>query len=209
MRSLSTGAAVTITLLAAACSEHPAKAPIVADDLKQDLAAASVSAGALATPPAKYERLRFVSSVEASRATVKAPRPKPAPHHEHMVADKKDGPESNTGTTVEEVAVAVESPAATTVTETAAPAEDTYIDERASMRTGAGGSSAAPQGEHGRSGRGIGAVLGSIFGGVVIRGGYGDDDKCDPRTERRGSGRGSFSMPQPVGGTRFGRFTYR
>jgi hypothetical protein len=210
MRSFSTGAAVTITLLAAACSEHPASSPVAADELKRDLAAASVSSGALATPPAKFERLNFVSGIEASRATVKAPRPKPAPHHEHMIADRKDGPESNTGVAEEAVAVAVVSPAASTVTEVATPAEDTYIDERATMRTGAGGPSAAPSGERGHgSGRGIGAVIGNIIGGVVIRGGYGDDDKCDPRSDGRRAGRGTFSMPAPVGGMRYGRFVYR
>ena len=56
-----------------------------------------------------------------------------------------------------------------------------------------------------RPGGGVGGLLGGIIGAVVIRGGHGGVDKCDPRTDgRRGRGgviarRPVFGMPSPVG----------
>jgi hypothetical protein len=48
-------------------------------------------------------------------------------------------------------------------------------------------------------------MLGGIIGAVVIRGGHGGRDKCDPRTDRRGGiviARGpDLSMPLPTGQT--------
>jgi hypothetical protein len=45
----------------------------------------------------------------------------------------------------------------------------------------------------GRGIGGLGGILGGIFGGVVIRGGHGGVDKCDPRTDGRSRG-GIFIM---------------
>jgi hypothetical protein len=65
----------------------------------------------------------------------------------------------------------------------------------------------------GIGGIGIGDVMGGIIGGVVLRGGHGGRDKCDPRTDGRNRGpvfdRPTFGMPLPTGrtfpGTRIAR----
>lgn len=47
------------------------------------------------------------------------------------------------------------------------------------------------------AGDGGGSVLGGIFG-VIIRGGIGDGDHCDPRTDGRRRGRPPFGIPTTV-----------
>jgi hypothetical protein len=42
---------------------------------------------------------------------------------------------------------------------------------------------------------GLGGILGGIIGGVVIRGGHGGVDKCDPRTDGRGGRPPIFDQP--------------
>jgi hypothetical protein len=56
------------------------------------------------------------------------------------------------------------------------------------------------------AGGGLGGILGGIIGAVVIRGGHGGVDKCDPRTDGRRRGgiggvfdRPDFGMPVPTG----------
>ena len=55
----------------------------------------------------------------------------------------------------------------------------------------------------GHGGGGWGGLIGGIIGSVVIRGGHGGVDKCDPRTDGRArppiSDRPDFSMPLPIG----------
>ena len=211
MRSLSTGAAVTLALLAAACNQRsPGSTAASNDELKKGLAAASVNSSALASPPSKYERLRFVSDLEMSRATEKAPRPKKAPQHNRMVPNQSNGPETNVATATEEVVtVATAAPAPAATTTVPLPTEP-YIEEptsRSGPSAGTSPSNGPSSGGEG-GGRSIGGIFGAIFGNAVIRGGRGDDDKCDPRTARRG-GRGSFAMPSPTGGMRFSHFVYR
>jgi hypothetical protein len=59
-------------------------------------------------------------------------------------------------------------------------------------------------GDRGHGG-GLGGLLGGLIGAVIIRGGHGGIDKCDPRTDGRANptviDRPDFGMPLPTGQT--------
>ncbi|MEO8337563.1 MAG: hypothetical protein ABI664_21485, partial [bacterium] len=86
MRTAVKFAALSLALVFAACSKRPEPTATLPADLQKDLAAASASASQLATTPHSYQRMRFVSDIERTQATVRAPRPKPSSRHEHMTA---------------------------------------------------------------------------------------------------------------------------
>ena len=78
-------------------------------------------------------------------------------------------------------------------------------------RGGSGADGGLGQRGRGRGIGGLGGILGGIIGGVVIRGGHGGVDKCDPRTDGRTGGifimGPNSGMPLPTGTfpRRFGR----
>ena len=88
---------------------------------------------------------------------------------------------------------------------------DTEPSAPASSPTAGRGDDGRSVGEGGigerRSGGGLAGVLGGIIGAVVIRGGHGGVDKCDPRTDGRRRGgmggvlvdRPDFGLPLPTG----------
>ena len=197
-------AALSLAVFFAACSKRPEPTASLLDDLKKDLAAASASASQLAAAPQSYQRMRFVSDIELSRATTPASRPKVSRRHERMApvhqasADPIVSMASHTPETVSTPAeVAAPEP---TIVVAAQPAPEPMV-----MQSG-GPSDAGVSADHGS---GIGGVLGGILAGVVIRGGRAGPDKCDPRTDARArgsiGGRPDFSMPSPVGQPIFGR----
>lgn len=205
MRSGYAVAALSLFAFAGACSKREAPTAGLADDLTKDLAAAS--APGLATAPQSYKRMRFVSDIEQSRATQRAPRPKAA--HDHRMAASKT-PSSQTTSDVAAEAVesmAPASPAAVATTEAPIPEPSVVVAALPApeQRGGHGPSSDGEVLDHGGSG-GIGAILGGIIGTAVIRGGRAGVDKCDPRTDgrMRPQGRPDFSMPSPIGRPIFG-----
>ena len=203
----------SLALAAGACARREEPVAALTDDLKRDLAAASATSGDLAVAPQSYQRMRFVSEVEQPRkaqpvrrpsATPKPPRPivkaRPAVHTEPDVAREP------------EVVAEAPAPAPVAESEQAIP-EPVVIAERpspdplpadiipVSMPSDGG---MAERGRRGGIGRGgLGGIMGGIIGGVVLRGGHGGRDKCDPRTDGRNRGpvydRPTFGMPLPTG----------
>jgi hypothetical protein len=204
MRTESKVAALSLALLFSACSKRPEPTASLPDDLQKDLAAASASTSPLATAPQSYERMRFVSDIERTRATTPASRPKVSRRHEQMTAANHASADpivSLASQTLETVATPAETPAPEpTVAVAARPAPEPMVMP-------SGGPSEA--GVSPDNGRGIGGILGGILAGVVIRGGHAGPDKCDPRTDGRARGtissRPDFSMPLPTGQPIFGR----
>jgi len=205
MRMEYKAAALSLVVLASACSKRPEPTASLSDDLKKDLATASAASSPLATAPQSYERMRFVSDIERTRATVRAPRPKVSKRHERMAPTQHgsgDPVVSLASNTIETVTTPSNSPSPEPTTTVAAlPTPDPLIRP-------AGGPSDQGAGAAPDAGRGIGSVLGGILSGVVIRGGHAGPDKCDPRTDGRARGaisdRPDFRMPvlggQPIFG---------
>ena len=205
---------VALGLGALACSGKKEQAATIDADLQQDLAAAGASDTGLALANADYKPMRFVSAVEQVKPAVpskklsptpqpaRAPKPRPkakrapapAPVPEPQVVAEADAPEP---------APAVQQ------TESEAPApEPTVIVQAPSPEPSSAPVGSGSQGSVGRggSGGGWGGIIGGIIGSVVIRGGMGGVDHCDPRTDgRRGGGYPSIPtsrMPVINGGGR-------
>ena len=212
-------AALSLAVVLGACDKRQEQATGLSEDLKRDLAVASAAAE-LAPAPRAYERTRFVSDVEMARAKAPAPRavaskrrtppvrrPEPVSKPAEEVVEEptvasndapalEPAPVAVATETAPEPIVIVQQPTAETapapIPVSSGPADD-------GRSVGEGGI-----GER-RPGGGVGGLLGGIIGAVVIRGGHGGVDKCDPRTDgRRGRGgviarRPDFGMPSPVG----------
>ncbi|MDB4883221.1 MAG: hypothetical protein JWL95_1987 [Gemmatimonadetes bacterium] len=214
MRTDSKVATLSLALLLGACARKDEPTVTLSDDLKRDLATATV-AGDLAAAPQKYQRMRFVSDLERPKGSTPAKSPTLAKHTVRSSVRHRLAPTPATEPAAE--------PAVATATESAAPAEPIsapmpepmVIAQRPApdpvnvpMGTSDGG-----MGERGRNGGiggsrgvgGLGGILGGIIGAVVIRGGHGGVDKCDPRTDGRNRGpmidRPDFGMPLPTGQT--------
>jgi hypothetical protein len=210
-------ATLSLAVVLGACNARQEQATGLSEDLKKDLAVAS-AASDLATAPKSYQRARFVSDVEMSSHT-KLPAPK-------LVASKRrtkpvrrpvpvkrpanDVVEDPTVAANEELApAAAATPAATSTPEPVVivqqPTTETAPDPvPASTGRGDDGRSVGEGGiGERRRGGGLGGMLGGIIGAVVIRGGHGGVDKCDPRTDGRRGGvmvhRPDFGMPSPIG----------
>ena len=217
-------ATLSLAVFLGACNTRQEPVAGLSEDLKKDLAVASSSASDLATAPQSYRRARFVSDVEmASRTKLPAPklvatkrRTKPVrravPVNKPTANDVVEDPAVAANEELAPAAAAV--PAATSTPEPVVIAEqptEERAPEPAPTSTGRGedGRSVGEGGIGDRStGRGIGGMLGGIIGAVVIRGGIGGVDKCDPRTDGRRRGgimvqRPDFGMPSPVGRTTF------
>ena len=206
-------AAISFGVLLGACSDtRQEQATGLSEDLKRDLAAAAAPAGDLTTAPRSYERTRFVSDLELSR-TAKTPTPKlvatkrrtkPVPRAEAVSTPAPDVVEDPTVASNEAMAPApAPAPAPTSETEpTVIAQQPAEPGAPASAPTAGRGDDGRSVGQGGigerRSGGGLGGVLAGIIGGVVIRGGHGGIDKCDPRTD--GRARGRMGGPGGMGG---------
>lgn len=199
-----------VAALAVACGRGKSndKAALNAD-LKRDLEAASASGVELASTSRDYQPTRFVSAIESPttsapvrRRNVKRPVARPAAAANDEVAKAPDPAPEN------KVAVAEPEPS----TETPAPAIDTPTNVAVTPRPTPVGSAPAPAdagaggvggGSRGGGLGGIGEAIGTIIGVVVIRGGAGGVDHCDPRTDRRPTN-GPIALPDPRVPTRGG-----
>ena len=212
-------AALSLAVILGACDKRQEQATGLSEDLKRDLAAAS-AAGDLATAPRAYERARFVSEVELARA--KAPAPRPVASKRRTPPVRRPEPVSKPAEeVVEEPTVAsneapAPEPAPVAVATETAPEPIVIVQQPTTENAPAPIPVSTGRGDDGRSigeggigerrpGGGIAGTLGGIIGAVVIRGGHGGIDKCDPRTDgRRGRGgiisrRPDFGLPSPVG----------
>ena len=201
---------IALALVLGACGTHQEQTATLPDDLKQDLAVASASAGDLATAPQSYQRMRFVSSVEQFPAVAPARRPTrgTARHMSHSTARHQPTATASTDEVPDPiVTMASEAPAPVAATEAAEPEASTIIVQSPVSAPAiepasepAGSSDGAGNRGHGS---GIGGILGGIIGSVVIRGGAGGIDHCDPRRDGRARptvvGRPDFGMPMPTG----------
>jgi hypothetical protein len=184
-----------VAALALACGRGKSneQAATLPDDLRKDLQAASASSVELASTARDYKPTRVVSAIEspATSAPVRRrsrPRPvaKPVAANQPEVAKAPDPAPEN------KVDVAEPQPSV----ETPAPAIDTPTDVAVVPRPTPVGSAPAPTdagsgdvggGTRGGGLGGIGEAIGTVIGVVIIRGGAGGIDHCDPRIDGRGT----------------------
>ena len=180
MRKTGHGVALSLALVLCAC-DKPAEPSAPAKDI--------------VVAPQTYQRMRFVSDIEQSRASTPARRPKVARHAGRAVVAAPDPMH----------AMMMHAPVAMVTSTSTTPEPSVVVAAHAAPE--AVTVPIGPTAEEG--GGGIGAMLGGLVGSAVIRGGRVGDGKCDPRTDARANGtianRPDFSMPQPTGQPTFGR----
>jgi hypothetical protein len=192
-----------VAAFAVACgrSKSDDQAAITAD-LKRDLAAASASGVELASTSRDYQPTRFVSAIESPKASapvrhrnIKRPVAKPAAAGNQDVAKAPDpAPENKVAVAEPERSTETPSPAVDTPTNVAVTPRPTPVGSApAPTDAGAGG---VGGGSRGGGLGGIGEAIGTIIGVVIIRGGAGGVDHCDPRTDRRPTN-GPIALPDP------------
>lgn len=179
---------------AMACGTKKEQVATLDAGLQKDLAMVTTSDTAFALAGQNNQRMRFVSAVEQVRPGVKgnspsststparAPRhtphaPKahaPAPTPEPQVVAESDAPEP--APSVEQTPAPAPAPEPVVVATAPAP-EPTPAP--------VGNSGEGTAGGRGNRGGGWGGILGGIIGSVIIRGGMGGEDHCDPRTDGR------------------------
>lgn len=199
-----------VAALALACGRGKSNEQrALTDDLKRDLAAATASSVELASTARDYQPTRFVSAIESPatsapvrKRSVRRPVARPTAAHEPEVAKAPDPAPENK----------VDVPEPVPAEETPAPTIDTPTNVAVTPRPTPVGSAPAPTdagsgavggGSHGGGLGGVGEAIGTIIGVVVIRGGAGGVDHCDPRTDRRPTN-GPVAYPDPRIPTRAG-----
>jgi len=208
-------ATLSLAVLAGACSTGKEQTAALPEDLQKDLAVASSSASDLTTAPRSFEPTRVVSAMErgvtAKRAksivatkkrTKPVRRPQPVSKPAESLADAEEVGTSAalpTPTVTPSSAPVATAPEPVVIGQRPAP-DPAVIPAANPSGEGDGGMGARRRG--GGIG-GLGGILGGIIGGVVIRGGHGGVDKCDPRTDGRRGGifveRPTYGMPLPSG----------
>jgi hypothetical protein len=178
-------------------------------DLKRDLAAASASGVELAANVGDRQPTRFVSAIESPRVSapvarrnVRRPVARPAAMADKDIAkspdpapeNKVDVPEPQPST--ETPAPTIDTPTNVAVTPRPTPVGTAPATTDAGAAGNGGGSSGGGLG-------GIGEAIGTVIGVVIIRGGAGGVDHCDPRTDRRPTN-GPIALPDPRVPTRAG-----
>ena len=196
--------------LAVACGrgKSPEQTALTAD-LKRDLAAASTSGVELASTAREYQPTRFVSSIESPRSSapvrrrnVRRPVAAPTTSTEDAVAKTPDpAPENKVEIAEVEQSTEAPAPAIDTPTNVAVTPRPTPVGSApATTDAGSGGMGG---GSRGGGLGGIGEAIGTVIGVVVVRGGAGGVDHCDPRTDRRPTN-GPVAFPDPRIPTRAG-----
>ena len=190
MRKLLT---VALALGAMACGTKQEQSATLDADLQKDLATVTLPDSGLALASANYDRMRFVSAVEQvkpavpSKRTSIAPKPAPAPKPRPK-AKRAPAPAPTPEPQVVAEADAPEPEPQPVVAEAPAPEpQPVVVVQQPSPEPSRAPVGIGSQGGIGRggSGGGWGGVLGGIIGAVVIRGGMGGVDHCDPREDAR------------------------
>jgi hypothetical protein len=209
-------ATLSLAVFAGACGTSKEKSAALPDDLQKDLAAASAPASDLATAPKSFEPTRFVSEMERTAAPVRVKKivatkrkTKPMLRPVAVMKPAEEVAAAETAGTSEMAPSTTKAPAPSdlpTIPEPVASAPDQGAEPAnypVPSRGGSGGDGGIGQRGRGRGIGGLGGILGGIIGGVVIRGGHGGVDKCDPRTDGRTSGvfiiGPNSGMPLPTG----------
>jgi hypothetical protein len=213
-------ATFSLVLLLGACGKREERTAALPDDLRRDLTTVTATGGELATAPRSFRRMRFVSDIEQSRTGVPAKRPKISHHPVRQTASSQPAAHATTDVAPDPVVSTVsespapESPAPISTAVAQVPEAPTVIAQQPSPEPASApaGSTSEGVGDRGHGG-GLGGLLGGIIGAVVIRGGHGGVDKCDPRTEGRGRptviDRPDYGMPLPTGHPTFPGSRYR
>jgi hypothetical protein len=193
-----------VAALAVACGRGKAndQQSALTADLKRDLEAATASGVELASTARDYQPTRFVSAIESPASSapvrkrnVRRPVARPAAAADQEVAKAPDPAPEN------KVAAAEADPS----TESPAPATDTPTNVAVSPRptpvgsapaTTDAGSGGIGGGSRGGGLGGIGEAIDTVIGVVIIRGGAGGVDHCDPRRDGRPSN-GPILLPDP------------
>ena len=205
MRTHRTVATLSLALLVGACDKRQEPTAGLPNDLQRDLAAAAATGTDLASVPRSYQRARFVSDVERWKSSVPVKRTVTLHHHAAQPAVSEQPATESTADVAPEPVVTASASPAPVATETA-PVLDAAVGDAPPPYHGpssapSGSTSEGPIVERGNGGGGLGGMLGGIIGAVVIRGGHGGIDKCDPRTDGRRptlTGRPDFRDPMPL-----------
>ena len=188
---------VSITLAVALTACNRQDTPTAA----QAKAAPPALASDLATAPQPYQRMRFVSPLEQTRATVLAPSRAASRHASRVVATHRDvsiaiAPTLASLKMSADVGMAVAS-SVTPVSAVAATAM--HAAPPMSMPAEVAAEFAADRGH----------TDGGLVGRVMIRGGVGPNGKCDPRSDAQAAGmlagRPNSAMPLMPSTSVFGR----
>lgn len=199
-----------VAALAVACGRgKSSEETALTADLKRDLEAASSSGVELANTARDYQPTRFVSSIESPRSSapvrrrnVRRPVAVPAAAAEQEVAKTPDpAPENKVEIAEIEQSTEAPAPAIDTPTNVAVTPRPTPVGS-APATTDAGGGGVGGGSRGGGLG-GVGEAIGTIIGVVVVRGGAGGVDHCDPRRDGRPSN-GPIALPDPRVPTRAG-----
>ena len=209
-------ATLSLAVFAGACGTSKEQSATLPEDLQKDLATASAPASDLATAPKNFEPTRFVSEME--RATTAKPAKKIVATKRHTAPVRRPQPVSKPAEVLadaEPIGAMAEAPAPTkspdpaslpTIPEPVATAPAPGAEPApvpVPRRDGGGGGGIGERRRGGGIG-GLGGIFGGILTGVVIRGGHGGVDKCDPRTDGRSGGifigsAPNSGMPLPTG----------
>ena len=204
MRNFVKFTVVPVAVLAVACGRGKSndQQTALTMDLKRDLEAASASSVELASTARDYQPTRIVSAIESPASSapvrhrnVRRPVAKRAAAAEKDVAKSPDpAPENKVAVAEPEPAPEAPAPAIETPTNVAVSPRPTPVGSApASTDAGSGG---VGGGSRGGGLGGIGEAIGTVIGVVIIRGGAGGVDHCDPRTDRRPTN-GPILLPDP------------
>jgi hypothetical protein len=189
--------------LLAACGKGSSKSSTAMnDELQRDLAAAKSSDGiALASSATGYQPMRFVSDIEKTNTAVPISR-SPAPRR---VPRKQSAPE---GTDQKSPDAAPQNEVMTGTAPAPEPEAEAPANDVPSVPSVSVNPRPTPVSVESTAGSGRGSggppEIGDIIG-VIIRGGNGGVDHCEP-PGRRGRGRGGFPFPiVQIGGVRIHR----
>lgn len=198
--------AFSLAFALGACAAPPEPTAGLPDDLKRDLAVASAGGGEFAIAPQAFRPMRFVSDVEQAKASLPVKRPRVSRHaHRPATSPLPADDETSDVAPDPDVVETSESPAPVPSPEAPIPEPTIVVAQLPSTAPASGPAESTSDGSVGDSDRGggLGGLLGGIIGAVVIRGGHGGRDVCDPRRDGRGPtvviGRPDFGMPLPTG----------
>lgn len=181
----------SIIVVAVACSGPQEPAAGVSDDLQRDLAAASAASVQMAAA-GDYQPLQVVSAIEQPKVTTpvraaSAPRrvTRPAAVSPAPAAERTPEPIPEPEVQVASVPVEETAPAPVPVI--------TPVSTGARPTAQPIGMPASGDDGHGDGGGiGVGEAIGIVIGTVIIRGGRGGIDHCDPRTDGRRGRTGGY-----------------